>query len=280
MGAMDGTRVATLKVPGASLHYEVRGDGPLLLIIPGMPADAGLYTVLARRLAVGWTVVTYDPRGMSRSQLDGPAEDQLVEVHADDARRVLAAVGAGPAHVLTDSVSGLVGLQLAAAEPAMVRTLVAFEPPVTELLPDRERWRAFFDELHDTYRTEGLYPALHKFAEGAGLGGGEPPTPTRTPRPRPRWPASTRTWTGGSATWCARRSSAGSPDIPRLRAGPARVVVVVGAASAPHQVAWQASHALAGQLGVRPVTAPGDHDAVTRRPGEFAELLERVLGGS
>ncbi|MDF2743926.1 MAG: hypothetical protein K0S88_5303, partial [Actinomycetia bacterium] len=28
MGAMDGTRVATLKVPGASLHYEVRGDGP------------------------------------------------------------------------------------------------------------------------------------------------------------------------------------------------------------------------------------------------------------
>jgi hypothetical protein len=69
-----------------------------------------------------------------------------------------------------------------------------------------------------------------------------------------------------------------APDIPRLRAGPTRVVV--GAASAPHQVACQASHALAEQLGVRPVTAPGDHDAVTRRPGEFAELLERVLGGS
>src|ERR671912_145721 len=153
---MDGTRVATLKVPGASLHYEVRGDGPLLLIIPGMPADAGLYTVLARRLAAGWTVVTYDPRGMSRSQLDGPATDQQVEVHADDTKRVLAAVGAGPAHVLTDSISGLVGLQLAAAEPERVRTLVAFEPPVTELLPDRERWRAFFDDLHDTYRAQGL----------------------------------------------------------------------------------------------------------------------------
>src|SRR5215207_7693493 len=154
---MDRTRVATLKVPGASLHYEVRGDGPLLLIVPGMPADAGLYTVLARRLAAGWTVVTYDPRGMSRSQLDGPAT------------------------VLTDSVSGLVGLQLAATEPEKVRTLVAFEPPVTELLPDRDRWRAFFDDLHDTYRTEGLYPALHMFAEGAGLGGGEPPDPDPDP---------------------------------------------------------------------------------------------------
>ena len=234
---MDGTRVATLKVPGASLHYEVRGDGPLLLIIPGMPADAGLYTVLA-------------------------------------------AVGAGPAHVLTDSVSGLVGLQLAAAEPAMVRTLVAFEPPVTELLPDRERWRAFFDDLHDTYRTEGLYPALHKFAEGAGLGGGEPPDPD----PDPETTAAMARIDQNLDRWLShvvRPSFLGwAPDIPRLRAGPARVVVVVGAASAPHQVAWQTSHVLAGQLGVRPVTAPGDHDAVTRRPGEFAELLERVLGGS
>ena len=280
MGTMDGTRVATLKVPGASLHYEVRGDGPLLLIIPGMPADAGLYTVLARRLAAGWTVVTYDPRGMSRSQLDGPATDQLVEVHADDAKRVLAAVGAGPAHVLTDSVSGLVGLQLAAAEPAQIRTLVAFEPPVTELLPDRERWRAFFDDLHDTYRTQGLYPALHMFAEAAGLGGGEPPDPD----PDPETTAAMARIDQNLDRWLGhvvRPSFLGwAPDIPRLRAGPTRVVVVVGAASAPPQVAWQASHALAEQLGVRPVTAPGDHDAVTRRPGEFAELLGWVLGGS
>ena len=38
--------------------------------------------------------------------------------------------------MLTDSVSGLVGLQLAAAEQAMVRTLVAFEPPPGD--PDPE----------------------------------------------------------------------------------------------------------------------------------------------
>lgn len=277
---MDGTRVGTLKVPGASLHYEVRGDGPPLLIIPGMPADAGLYTVLARRLAAGYTVVSYDPRGMSRSRLDGPATDQLVEVHADDARRVLDAVGAGPAHVLTDSISGLVGLELAATEPARVRTLVAFEPPVTGVLPDRERWRAFYEELHETHRTQGLYPALQLFAERAGLGGGEPPEPD----PDPETTAAMARIDQNLDRWLShvvRPSFLGwAPDIPRLRAGPTRIVVVVGAASAPHQVAWQATQALAERLGVRPVTAPGDHDAVTRRPGEFAELLERVLGGS
>jgi hypothetical protein len=71
-----------------------------------------------------------------------------------------------------------------------------------------------------------------------------------------------------------------APDLDGLRSGPARVVVAVGDASAPHQVAWQASHALAEQLGVRPMTVPGDHDAVTRRPGEFAQALRTVLSGS
>ena len=76
---MAARRVDTLKVRGASLHYEVQGSGPVLLIIPGMPADAGFYSVLARQLTDTYTVVAYDPRGISRSRLDGPPEDQRVE---------------------------------------------------------------------------------------------------------------------------------------------------------------------------------------------------------
>ena len=172
---MASRRVDTLKVPGGILHYEVQGSGPVLLIIPGMPADAGFYSVLARQLADTYTVVAYDPRGISRSRLDGPPEEQRVEVHADDAHRILDTVAAGPAHVLTDSISGLVGLQLAASEPGQVHTLVAFEPPVIELLADRERWRAFIEELHDTYQREGVGAAGQKFGEAVGLtGGGEP----------------------------------------------------------------------------------------------------------
>jgi hypothetical protein len=34
---MSATKTATLKVPGASLYYEVRGSGPLLLLIPAHP---------------------------------------------------------------------------------------------------------------------------------------------------------------------------------------------------------------------------------------------------
>jgi pimeloyl-ACP methyl ester carboxylesterase len=33
-------KTETLQVPGASLYYEVRGSGPVLLMIPGGPMDA------------------------------------------------------------------------------------------------------------------------------------------------------------------------------------------------------------------------------------------------
>jgi pimeloyl-ACP methyl ester carboxylesterase len=283
-GWMGSTRVDTLKVPGASLHYEVQGSGPVLLIIPGMPADAGFYSVLARRLADTFTVVSYDPRGMSRSRLDGPPEDQRVEVHADDAHRILDAVGAGPAYVLGDSISGLVGLHLAASEPGHVRALVAFEPPVSELLPDRERWRAFIEELYDIYRSEGVLPALQKFGEGTGMGGGgEHDESEPQGEPDPDTAAAMARMGENIDFWFAhvmRPTFLGyAPDIARLRAGPTRIVVAVGDASEPRQMMYQTTHALAERLGTSPVAVPGDHGAVTSHPDAFAGMLQKVLCG-
>ena len=39
---MGRAETKTLKVPGATLYYEVRGTGPVLLCIPGGPTDAGM----------------------------------------------------------------------------------------------------------------------------------------------------------------------------------------------------------------------------------------------
>jgi pimeloyl-ACP methyl ester carboxylesterase len=263
----------------------MRSKGPVLLIIPGMPADAGFYSVLTRQLADTYTVVAYDPRGISRSRLDGPPEDQRVEVHADDAHQILDRVAAGPAHVLTDSISGLVGLQLAASEPGQVHTLVAFEPPVIELLADREWWRAVIEELHDTYQQEGVGAAGQKFGAAVGLtGGGEPDEPEPQGEPDPEVMAAMARMGENMDFWLAhvmRPSFLGyAPDIAKLRAGPTRIVVAIGDASGPRQMMYQATHALAGQLGTSPVAVPGDHEAVTRHPQAFAAILSQVLGGS
>ena len=68
---MESTRANTLKVPGANLYHEVRGSGPVLLLICGGVYDAAGYAGLAQRLADRYTVVTYDRRGNSRSPWTG-----------------------------------------------------------------------------------------------------------------------------------------------------------------------------------------------------------------
>ncbi len=40
---MNDTKVDTLRVPGASLYYEVRGSGPVLLMIGAGAADAASF---------------------------------------------------------------------------------------------------------------------------------------------------------------------------------------------------------------------------------------------
>lgn len=55
---MDQARNDTLKVPEAALHYEVIGEGPVLLLIPGGPADSGAFVSIRGVLSDRYTVVT------------------------------------------------------------------------------------------------------------------------------------------------------------------------------------------------------------------------------
>src|SRR3954471_7582696 len=83
--ADEDTTKDSVTVPGARLYYEATGSGPVLLLIHGAPADAGVFAPIVDLLAEDYTVVQYDTRGISRSQTDGPPEEIPVSVHADDA---------------------------------------------------------------------------------------------------------------------------------------------------------------------------------------------------
>src|ERR1700728_4617553 len=173
----------TLEAPGVSHYYEVRGSGPVLLMIPGGPMDAAGFAPLADALADRYTVVTYDCRGNSRSTAEGPKDDLTVGVFADDAHRLLAAVTSEPAFVLGSSGGASYSLDLVARSPEQVRTLVAHEPPVAALLPEAAHWRTFTEEIRDIYRRDGVFLAMAKFGEGVGFGGG--PEAGAEPGPAP-----------------------------------------------------------------------------------------------
>jgi pimeloyl-ACP methyl ester carboxylesterase len=270
----------TLPVPGAALYYEVRGSGPVLLMIPGGPVDAGGFRAVAERLADEYTVVTYDCRGNSRSPAEGSWDDLTVGVFADDAYRLLEAVSPEPADVLGSSGGATYGLDLVARYPGRVRTLVAHEPPVSELLSDAAKWHAFNEDIGETYRTDGTFAALHKFTAGLGFGDGPEPAPGEaTPEA-----AEAMARTGGNLDLFAGRLipiiGNYSPDLEALRRSPTRIVVGVGDESTPDQMTYQASHALAGKLGSRPASFPGGHGGFESHPDGFAARLREVLTGA
>src|SRR5438309_7695513 len=96
MATVSTIKSETLQVLGGSLYFEVRGSGPVLLLMPGGPADAGTFRKMEDDLARSYTVVTYDPRGLSHSRMTRALDDaRMVEVFADDAHRLLRTVSRG-----------------------------------------------------------------------------------------------------------------------------------------------------------------------------------------
>ncbi|MDL4821003.1 alpha/beta fold hydrolase [Actinomadura opuntiae] len=293
------TTTRTLDVPGASLHYEVRGSGPVLLLICGGIYDAAGYAGLAGLLADRYTVVTYDRRGNSRSPLAGPPERQEIGVHADDASRLLAAVTDAPALVFGNSSGAQIALELAVRHPEQVRALVAHEPPLFGLLPDADHWESVVSNVERAYRDGGVGPAMGVFGAAMGMSGGDEPGEDAEAA------EGAESAEGGESADGAESAEAPGPemlemfarfekntdffvgyevpgfgryvlDVEKLRAAPVQVVVAVGEKSAgepPHR----ASLALAEHLG-RPAEAyPGDHGGFGTEAPAFAAALSRTF---
>jgi pimeloyl-ACP methyl ester carboxylesterase len=272
----------TTHVPGATLYYEIRGTGPVLLCIPGGPTDAGMFTDLAGRLADRYTVVTYDPRGHSRSTLDGEPEDIPVSAHADDAAALLAEIGGEQANVYGSSGGGTIGLELVTRHPELLRTLVAHEAPVFELLPDADRWRSGFAEISETYRADGVFPAMAKFGAMVEEGGPRYSEEMAQLEPTPESQEMGDRMAGNFELFIAheiRQIGGYVPDFDALRRSSARIVSAAGEAS-EEQGARRAAFALAERLGVPVAYLPGSHGGWGSDPHEFADRLYAAIQGA
>jgi pimeloyl-ACP methyl ester carboxylesterase len=272
----ETTREAKLDVPGATLHYEVTGSGPTLLLITGAPGDATNFSGMVPILAERYTVVTYDPRGFTRSSLSGEPVDQHVDVAGDDAHRLLAEVTSEPAYVFGTSAGALVGIELAIRHPEQVKVLVAHEPPVIDVLPDSAEWRKFFDDVLEKFRTEGAFSAVGKFVEMVGV---DPESQAQAqPEQTPEFLAMMGQLQKNLDFFFAHQfvQFAHVPDIDALKATSPRVVWAGGAES--HGLpCYVASVILAERFGGSVVEFPGDHQAVMTHPEEFSAELEAAI---
>jgi pimeloyl-ACP methyl ester carboxylesterase len=262
--------MTTLDVPGAHIHYEVRGSGPLLLVM-GSPMGAAMFAPVADALAADFTVVTHDPRGISRSTLDDPEQESTPELRADDVAALLDALGAADADVFGSSGGAVTGLALVARHPTRVRTLVAHEPPVLDLLPDAAHHHAGTEEIIATFHRDGVGAAFAQFMATAGYTEDDiAAMPIGEPSEQDL--ADSARFMAHELRWTTRYV----PDVAVLTAAPARVLVGVGAESGK-LLTYRTSAALAEQLGTELVEFPGDHGGFIGQPAEFAETLRKVL---
>lgn len=260
----------SLAIPGVRLHYEVRGNGPLLLLL-GAPMAAADFAPLAEALASDHTVVTTDPRGIANSSLDDPQQDSTPELRADDVAAILDDLDVVSADVFGSSGGAVTGLALVSRHPTRVRTLIAHEPPVLELLPDAAAQRAKTEDIIETFHCQGVAAAMAKFMANAGFDVNPEGAPVVS-EPSPQQIAHGTRFLAHEL----RGTASYVPDIAALTRGPARVVVGIGAASGG-LLAYRTSLALAEQLGKSPVEFPGDHGGFIGQPGEFAKTLRSVL---
>src|SRR5215210_3937183 len=106
-----------LQDDGVRLHVEPpTGDGELLVLVHGSWTDHQTWAALVPLLARSFRVVSYDRRGHSRSERGaGPAPRRRDE---EDLAALIAALGAGPVHLVGSSYGALIALGLAGRRPS------------------------------------------------------------------------------------------------------------------------------------------------------------------
>ncbi|MGC9962600.1 MAG: alpha/beta fold hydrolase [Acidimicrobiales bacterium] len=260
-----------LNVPGARLHYEVQGSGPVLMLV-GHPMGAAGFAAIAPLLAEDYTVVTYDPRGFARSTIDDPDQDAEPDLLADDVRRVLEAVGDEPAYVFGSSGGAVTGLALVAHYPGHVRALVAHEPPLALLLLEAEEARAKMEDIYDTYRERGDRAAWQRFSTFTGINMGLPNNDAALQPPSAEAVAtSERFFRHGLLPITFYRLDFAAQQGAAVR------IVVAGGTTSKDQFANRTAIALAQRLGTQVIDLPGGHVGFATDAKDFAVVLRRIL---
>jgi pimeloyl-ACP methyl ester carboxylesterase len=269
---MNVTKSGTLRVPGASLSYKIRGLGPLLLMIAGGGGGSTGFNGIVNYLADSYTCVLYDRRGATHSPLDDLNEDVSLEMHSDDAHRLLAELSSEPAYVLGSSGGALIGLDLVARHPDQVHILVAHEPPAEYLLPAAEQLQ---EDPMETYRREGGLAALSLLAAQSGMN-----YENREPGVELSY---TREESAANADALFRYTFPSVRhyrlDFAALLAAPTRIVLAGGNAGREY-IGYRGATAVAERLGTTVVEFPSHHVGYMTHPKAFAERLRDVLGNN
>jgi pimeloyl-ACP methyl ester carboxylesterase len=288
------TTTHILTTPEADIAYDVHGplptaDGRPPLMMIGQPMTAEGFRALIAQLP-DRTAVTYDPRGLGRSGRRDGRVDQSPTVQATDVHAVIDALDTGPVDMFASSGGAVTALALVAAFPDDVVTLVAHEPPLMAVLPDREAAQRALAAVRDAYEARGSNAGMAAFIAMTSWQGEFTDEYFARPVPDPTafgMPAdddasrddpllSDRSWAITSY----------QPDPEALAGAPTRVVIAVAEESG-NAFTGRTSRAVAELLHQQATVFPSHHGGFAAadsgypgRPEAFARTLRGVLDGT
>jgi 3-oxoadipate enol-lactonase len=109
-------------IDGASIEYDVQGDGPAVLLLHAFPLGLFMWDAQREALATSHRVVRFDARGFGRS---APGEGPLtMERIADDGALLLDHLGIGKAVVAGCSMGGYAAFAFVRRHPQRLAGLV------------------------------------------------------------------------------------------------------------------------------------------------------------
>lgn len=154
---------------GVRIHYEVRGDGPVILLAHGYGATAGMWNDQLDAFSDRWRVVAFDMRGHGES--DSPDDPALYsEAHTvADMLAILDATGAAGERAVIGGLSlgGYLSLGFHHAQPERTRALLLFDTgPGYRSSEARAGWNRFAERQATKLEERGL-DALSTGAETA-----------------------------------------------------------------------------------------------------------------
>ena len=271
-GVRPTPAVRRIERAGATIAYRRTGDGPPLVLLHATLSSAAQLAPLVERLASRWTVLAIDRRGSSACPVRDPGAVSMAD-HVADVEAVLAAEGLGPAVIVGHSFGGCVALELAARRPALVRAVLAWEPPYAPVGPPvvREMMRALAVAVEDSHRGAGPAAAAELFLR---LVAGERALAALSPGGRARLGQE-----GDSALADAMLTAApGGLEPAGLGRIACPVLLAGGTASMPFY--REILDGLAGRIpGARRVVLDElDHTAPITRPDQLVALVDELAG--
>ena len=170
--------MATAKVNGVRLFYELNGTGEVpLVLVHGSWDSHHDWDLVVPRLTDSFRVLTYDRRGHSQSEC--PIGQGSVREDVADLATLIEHLGLAPAWVVGNSFGASIALRLAGERPELLRGLIGHEPPLFSLLAADPTLTPMLDEVSQkigavTERiASGDYAgAAEQFVETVALGPG------------------------------------------------------------------------------------------------------------